>query len=1314
MKQNGQQPIRNGERGVALLVVMGLLVILFGLAITFLIRANTERAAAAGFAAAVSSEQLADVAVNLVQGQIHHATTHGPTVAWTSQPGMIRNFNTAGQMTRAYKLYSAANLVFSGDAEGLAEEVAANDTAGGAAWAGQRALWTDLNAPVLVPNPNGEGEIGRYPILDPRAEGQVEGFSVNAPPAESGANANPLPMPVRWLYMLEDGTLIAPEPLDANRVTVAGATRSNPIVGRIAFWTDDETCKLNINTSGEGTYWDVPRANLVDDKRYARFQPARNEFQRYPGHPAMNSLAPVFFAEPGSNGVAAPNPLPAAQREALYEILPRIVGGGSNGGTAVPAGALIPGVERLYASVDEFILDPDRELQLAAAGIDPERLQFAPFFLTASSRAPEITLFNTPRVAMWPIDADGGPGTPFTQQEQFRSAYDRLLAFCATINNYPYYFTRSDPGSTTFDFPGPPTLEDFSGQAGRSFFLNRNRNLYAYLQGLTARQIPGFGGTLLGKYGADRDQILTLMFDYIRATNTDDSMLHGNFRYSLRALANSPEATSADPSTGHGFGQVVPIQVGNGAAGTRGLGRFPVLAEVGINIICSADGGDGSPGGLHGSNSHSNRTLEPDTVPGQRVLLEAGERRIEALFFMETFIPGQGWPTVAGNYSARVRGLENFSVNGIPMGFPASGISNWMMRQGNDMYDGGMWGGTVSARFGLASGRGGRRLPARGVMPADTNWGTLTNEIWPPTERPFYVYPFVSHPITVDASGGTMTFSGGTITVEIFAGRHAHNTTPPEDPVLTYEMTFPPTTLPVPELVGSGTPGSPTVYQYRPTAKEDWWTFSFDGCMPPSEPITNHPFYGTRTYQIGRAAGWSASPIWGGGNLGPGALFREGDVVRSLVPEHSDFRLAGLRPVNFVPHPLYESPARLAHSLVQGFNSNSFLGSSLDPNRLLVLGANQHTPANRPKVSIHSPNSRDFGDWDNGIGVVADGAYMNFPDGGNAIRLTTGAVPYFLYNLQGGFTNFAMNYSNNPDGNYTMNPVPTLFSPNRQVPSAGMFGSLPSRVRVGTGEPFHTLLFRPQPGHFGWAPPRDHLWADLFWMPVVEPYAISEPFSTAGKVNMNYQIQPFDYIRRATAMAGVLRSEHILLIGSGQGTTYKDPHNAMGASSETLRRAPVNIAETLRQFDETFAEGEVFRSATQICEIHLVPQGETLASASAPDFWSNRFALTGDNSRERPYTNLLGRLTTKSNTYTVHYRVQPLRKSPAGDPEIWDERVDQAVAESRGSTVIERYINPNDPEIPDYASMADGNPNELPDLGSFYKWRVVNTRLFAP
>ena len=45
---------------------------------------------------------------------------------------------------------------------------------------------------------------------------------------------------------------------------------------------------------------------------------------------------------------------------------------------------------------------------------------------------------------------------------------------------------------------------------------------------------------------------------------------------------------------------------------------------------------------------------------------------------------------------------------------------------------------------------------------------------------------------------------------------------------------------------------------------------------------------------------------------------------------------------------------------------------------------------------------------------------------------------------------------------------------------------------------------------------------DLFTMPVVEPYAISDPFSTDGKVNLNYQIMPFGYLKRSTALRAEL------------------------------------------------------------------------------------------------------------------------------------------------------------------------------------------------
>ena len=94
------------------------------------------------------------------------------------------------------------------------------------------------------------------------------------------------------------------------------------------------------------------------------------------------------------------------------------------------------------------------------------------------------------------------------------------------------------------------------------------------------------------------------------------------------------------------------------------------------------------------------------------------------------------------------------------------------------------------------------------------------------------------------------------------------------------------------------------------------------------------------------------------------------------------------------------------------------------------------------------------------------------------------------------------------------------FSPNRILPSAVMLGSIPTGVKEQV--PWRTLLFRPlaqlESAHKGATSPHDHLLLDLFWMPIVEPYAISDRLSTAGKINMNYQIQPFTYIERSTGI----------------------------------------------------------------------------------------------------------------------------------------------------------------------------------------------------
>jgi uncharacterized protein (TIGR02600 family) len=323
-----------------------------------------------------------------------------------------------------------------------------------------------------------------------------------------------------------------------------------------------------------------------------------------------------------------------------------------------------------------------------------------------------------------------------------------------------------------------------------------------------------------------------------------------------------------------------------------------------------------------------------------------------------------------------------------------------------------------------------------------------------------------------------------------------------------------------------------------------------------------------------------------------------------------------------------------------------------------------------------------------------------------------------------------------------------------------MFGSLSTGVISNT--PWQTLLFRPQPvvnganqvsassgpgvyyahteaavpayqdtGYNKYTTIPDHLFMDLFWMPIVEPYAISDSFSTAGKINMNYQIEPFSYIDRSTSLVCLLKSEKLVAVPDAADYYYKKllPVGSEPAFPNAVFRFPIytlnangtsdETGGSLRQFKTRFDAGDIFRSASEICDIFLVPcnadgtaPGSTWTTdTDAAAYWASH-RLTGDNSRERPYTDLYGRLTTKSNTFTIHMRVQSLKQSPvdraAGK---WVEATDTIVGEYRGSTLIERYLDPSQ----DLASADYGaTPNATGNLDSYYKFRVVRSTQFVP
>ncbi len=239
-----------------------------------------------------NSRQLADLAVQTVISQIQQATqsnsTRQPgTYAWASQPGMIRvydNNNVGGTDTSNdvewYKLYSAQNMTVINPSisptlvsSDLPET--GSDTSGN--WATPRL--EKLRRLHRYQQPRDRLRRAHAGISDHESRGPrpsiasaagttanaVLGFDILNPPGftagtSSSAINNQAPMPVRWLYVLQNGTLVPGVASGTPcTVTVAGASSSNPIVGRVAFWTDDDTCKLNVNTAADGSYFDTPR-----------------------------------------------------------------------------------------------------------------------------------------------------------------------------------------------------------------------------------------------------------------------------------------------------------------------------------------------------------------------------------------------------------------------------------------------------------------------------------------------------------------------------------------------------------------------------------------------------------------------------------------------------------------------------------------------------------------------------------------------------------------------------------------------------------------------------------------------------------------------------------------------------------------------------------------------------------------------------------------------------------------------------------------------------------------------------------------------
>jgi uncharacterized protein (TIGR02600 family) len=1193
-------------------------------------------------------KMLADSAVALVIGQIQQASMQ-TNVAWISQPGLLRIYTTNAVRAPAacYKLYSTPSLPGMIDTTGtlafFSTDVPTN-------WSSLPSQYTDLNSPVQ------SSGLTNYPVLDPAATNAVTGVST-----DTGL----VTMPVAWLYELQDGTL----------GPASNGTAANPIVARIAFWTDDDTCKININTAGCGSPWNTPRFNTTNDVAWSTTQPAAGEYSAYPGHPAMTSLAMVFNTN-------------AYSPQQLLALTPRYAWGGSQFGTqTTTTNETVPAkLDRLYPTIDELCFSTNLSTagQRETNSVSPSQLEIARFVLTARSESPETTLLGEPRVAIWPVADPASPtGSQLTTE-------DRAITNAATVgegatNARSYFFERYNAQSSTDDLD--------------TNVVPSNAQLFNDLVNRGNENLPGYGTTLAAKYpGAEWTQILLEIVDYIRCINAIDPSPPPFVSY---AAGNS--------TNGAGYGFIDPLTTTYGAGTTnqvtlRGLGRCPTLSSLTLVLyVCGFGFKDGSVIDYDANpDDSSGSSWKANFLPGSPKWKNVTSELIRAFVVPCTFQPGCAYPEVSDACTIQITGLNGINVTShgttSNFGFPATAASRSLSDALTVPPADRAWGGNegllawrAAAIDAKAAGSGSwMGYPFFGTnyfaVPMTTAVPTLLDPKtgaqgtgWPP------LYP--------------LTFTGmNGITVKILDRNDVT--------LQTLSVNFP-----------AFTPKSP----YAASAPTINGEYSFqDGSTN-----TVAPSYYMNLKN--RALATQASRLF---------LLQPGDLGRSVEAATDPRVVAGLASVPaalFGPHPSYSYNQPDAHNLrfadgtavygASGTNNlvnlstpyasatNTLTWTDWRTGSTITYAQPSTAPCSAPTGSkfvtmdpvgqAATPTSLN-GDWDTGPGLSPDGAQINLPDSG-----TTNAPALAYFSLSGGAFG-----------------APTQRTPNALVPSPVIFGSLPAGInpeQPAQSEPWRTLLFCPYPAantnsvpytaHPGTASPPDHVILDNFWMPVVEPYAISTCMATDGKINLNDQIAPFTYLHRNTALHALLNDLRIPATPVSAAGTYKLP----GTPANTNFWNSVDENATIAQIENKFANNsaDAYLSESEICAVPLVPQGVVPAGSSVSTaqslleaFWNgygSAGGLTGDNLRELPYAQLYSRLTTRSNSYTVHVRVQVLQKLPR-DPNqnIWNEGVDLVQGEWCGSYEIERYLDPA------ASAPAAGSP-----LGP-YKFRVVSSRRFAP
>ncbi|WP_075089213.1 Verru_Chthon cassette protein A [Verrucomicrobium spinosum] len=462
--------------------------------------------------------------------------------------------------------------------------------------------------------------------------------------------------------------------------------------------------------------------------------------------------------------------------------------------------------------------------------------------------------------------------------------------------------------------------------------------------------------------------------------------------------------------------------------------------------------------------------------------------KMRPYIIIQPFTPVVGMPPYSANIRYRIEGLESWKINGTTAMFADIGTLNTVRTErSNSSTDENAHMTSYTGLQAIIMDKKPRELAGA----ADEN----------------NCYPFIGREIPVDPDQGTFTFPGNPgddgskqeITIKIYSG-YGPAPGPNDTPLQTIKMRFPTVKLRTPRLYLGEWKDTPLMGLQR---RIDQGSFQSEVTRP-GDVIRSVVVNAAPTspsggdYRIICAKALVTADHY---KPHPEYFYDADGTKGSFVYEAQSLRLASKTHTGHYGHPNIVAPGYF-DSIADGAQHSwqtagwEWTGaspnlSSTKPYGLLrdVFYWQDCQPAGPIKLNGAYNSLNRPGDWDNGIGRVEDGAYINKPDEGG---YDGSANKYFE---RGGFAEDSGK----------------AYSPNRQIASAVAFGSLPSGVlgnaTTAVSRPWQTLLFCPNPhsrstlalqqpvaaDHFGFTLPRDHLLLDSFWMPLWSPMPSASP-----------------------------------------------------------------------------------------------------------------------------------------------------------------------------------------------------------------------------